>query len=144
MLQITVIQNIFPDFFFQMIEDALRKFAQENFNNEFYPVLLGETENIQPLTLVIKTIQPRHGRLTETKVETVILAELAKYVKHGEEVDAFHKSKIKEEMLSLKQEHDTGARYAVFFCYKNIVFLAQAEYSYISADFRLKIFLYFS
>ena len=30
------------------------------------------------------------------------------------------------------------------FFYKNVVFLAQAEYSYFSADFRLKIFLYYS
>ena len=30
-----------------------------------------------------------------------------------------------------------------FFC-KNVVFPAQAEYSYFSADFRLKIFLYYS
>ena len=117
MLQITVIQDIFPDFFFQMIEDALRKFAQENFNNEFYPVLLGETQNIQPLTLVTKKTQPiSRGRVLTYKVsEIVILAELAKYVKHGEEVDAFHKSKIKEEMISLKQEHDTGARYDIIF-----------------------------
>ena len=32
----------------------------------------------------------------------------------------------------------------LFFFYKNVVFLAQAEYSYFSADFRLKIFLYYS
>ena len=32
----------------------------------------------------------------------------------------------------------------LFFFYKNIVFPAQAEYSYFSADFRLKIFLYYS
>ena len=31
-----------------------------------------------------------------------------------------------------------------FFFYKNVVFSAQAEYSYFSADFRLKIFLYYS
>ena len=31
-----------------------------------------------------------------------------------------------------------------FFLYKNVVFPAQAEYSYFSADFRLKIFLYYS
>ena len=30
-----------------------------------------------------------------------------------------------------------------FFFYKNVVFPAQAEYSYFSADFRLKIFLYY-
>ena len=31
-----------------------------------------------------------------------------------------------------------------FFFFKNVVFPAQAEYSYFSADFRLKIFLYYS
>ena len=31
-----------------------------------------------------------------------------------------------------------------FFFYKNVVFPVQAEYSYFSADFRLKIFLYYS
>ena len=31
-----------------------------------------------------------------------------------------------------------------FFFYKNVVFPAQAEFSYFSADFRLKIFLYYS
>ena len=30
------------------------------------------------------------------------------------------------------------------FLYKNVVFPAQAEYSYFSAEFRLKIFLYYS
>ena len=30
------------------------------------------------------------------------------------------------------------------FFYKNVVFPTQAEYSYFSADFRLKIFLYYS
>ena len=29
-----------------------------------------------------------------------------------------------------------------FFFYKNVVFPAQAEYSYFSADFRLKIFFF--
>ena len=33
--------------------------------------------------------------------------------------------------------------YTLFF-YKNVVFPAQAEYSYFYADFRLKIFLYYS
>ena len=34
--------------------------------------------------------------------------------------------------------------YTLFFFYKNVVFPAQAEYSYFSADFRLKIFLNYS
>ena len=33
--------------------------------------------------------------------------------------------------------------YTLFFC-KNVVFPAQAEYSYFCADFRLEIFLYYS
>ena len=33
--------------------------------------------------------------------------------------------------------------YTLFF-YKNVVFPAQAEYSYFSTDFTLKIFLYYS
>ena len=32
----------------------------------------------------------------------------------------------------------------LFIFYKNVVFPAQTEYSYFSADFRLKIFLYYS
>ena len=34
--------------------------------------------------------------------------------------------------------------HTLFFVYKNVVFPAQAEYFYFSADFRLKIFLYYS
>ena len=37
--------------------------------------------------------------------------------------------------------HPSGT---LFFLYKNVVFPAQAEYSYFFADFRLKIFLYYS
>ena len=37
-----------------------------------------------------------------------------------------------------------GQTLALFFLYKNVVFPAQAEYCYFSADFRLKIFLYYS
>ena len=32
----------------------------------------------------------------------------------------------------------------LFVFYKNVVFPAQAEYPYFSADFRLKVFLYYS
>ena len=34
--------------------------------------------------------------------------------------------------------------YIYIYIYNNVVFPAQAEYSYFSADFRLKIFLYYS
>ena len=33
---------------------------------------------------------------------------------------------------------------STLFFYKNVAFPSQAEYSYFSADFRLKIFLYYS
>ena len=44
---------------------------------------------------------------------------------------------------SVKTGVSVGFCYTLFF-YKNIVFPAQAEYSYFSTDFRLKIFLYYS
>ena len=37
-----------------------------------------------------------------------------------------------------------NSHHTLFFFYKNVVFPAQAEYSYFSADFRLKIFLCYS
>ena len=40
--------------------------------------------------------------------------------------------------------YSPGYGNTLFFFYKNVVFPAQAEYSYFSADFRLKIFLYYS
>ena len=33
---------------FQMIEEAIRKFAQENFSQKYFPVLHGETDKVQP------------------------------------------------------------------------------------------------
>ena len=35
------------------------------------------------------------------------------------------------------------SNYTLYF-YKNVFFFGQAEYSYFSADFRFKIFLYYS
>ena len=43
----------------------------------------------------------------------------------------------------LKDTADQMLNTTLFFN-KNVVFQAQAEYSYFSADFRLKIFLYYS
>ena len=103
---------------FQMIEEALRKFAQENFSHKYYPVLHGETEKIQPLALVVKKNRPIWKR-PFAKWEMIILAELAKYVASGEEVNVFHdclKSKIKEETFQQKQQNiNMGRRYGNFF-----------------------------
>ena len=48
--------------------------------------------------------------------------------------------------LKNTSQHKNNTIYIIhsFFIYKNVVFPAQAEYSYFSADFRLKIFLYYS
>ena len=43
-----------------------------------------------------------------------------------------------------KRGKENGPGDRLFFLYKNVVFPAQAEYSYFFADFRLKIFLYYS
>ena len=47
----------------------------------------------------------------------------------------------------MKSPHKIGQNRTfdtLFFFYKNIAFPVQAEYSYFSADFSLKIFLYYS
>ena len=44
----------------------------------------------------------------------------------------------------LSQNVEPCRAYTPFFLNKNVVFPAQAEYSYFFADFRLKIFLYYS
>ena len=50
----------------------------------------------------------------------------------------FHKIPNEAFNLNLKSHHIHS------FFYRNVVFPAQAEYSYFSSDFRLKIFLYYS
>ena len=40
--------------------------------------------------------------------------------------------------------HSREYMWYTLFLYKNVVFSAHAEYSYFFADFRLKIFLYYS
>ena len=58
--------------------------------------------------------------------------------------------KISKKNFSFSSELTTSKRHklshsnTLFFFYKNVAFPAQAEYSYFSADFRLKIFLYYS
>ena len=48
--------------------------------------------------------------------------------------------------LSVLTKHHNAVNSSIhsFFFYKNVDFPAQAEYPYFSADFRLKIFLYYS
>ena len=97
---------------FQMIEDAIRKFAQENFSHKYFPVLLGETDKIQPLALVVK----QHRSIWKrpfAKSEIVILAGFERYVENGAEeaVRKSIKSNVRDEELSVKQKIDMGSRY---------------------------------
>lgn len=95
-----------------MIVHAIKKFAQENFSHKYFPVLLGESDKIQPLALVVKQHRPIWKR-PFAKSEIVILAGFEKYVEDGAEetVQESITSKIQHEELSVKQKIDLGARY---------------------------------
>lgn len=95
-----------------MIVDAIKKFAQENFSHKYFPVLLGESDKIQPLALVVKQHRPIWKR-PFGKSEIVILAGFEKYVEDGAEqtVQESITSKIQDEELPVKQKIDLGARY---------------------------------
>ena len=57
-----------------------------------------------------------------------------------EEIKIFVKENTDSETFCMEGNFE---KYTLFL-YKNVVFPTQAEYSYFSADFRLKIFLYYS
>lgn len=95
-----------------MMEDAIRRFAQENFSHKYFPVLHGETEKVQPLALVVK----QHRSIWKrpfAKMEMVILAGFERYVEKKAE-EAFRESvtaNMREEELAMKQKIDLGYRY---------------------------------
>ena len=95
-----------------MIEETIRKFAQENFSHKYFPVLNGETDKIQPLALLVKQHRPIWKR-PFAKSEIVILAGFERYVEDGaqETVCKSIESNLKDEELSMKQRVDMGARY---------------------------------
>ena len=97
-----------------MIEEAIRKFAQENFSQKYFPVPQGETDKVQPLALVVK----KHRSIFKkpfAKSEIVILAGLQRYVENGAQkiVCQSISSKIQDEELSVKQRIDMGSRYPI-------------------------------
>ncbi|CAH3144401.1 unnamed protein product [Pocillopora meandrina] len=92
------------------MEESLRKFAEENFGKRCFPALHGEIDKVQPLTMVVQKNRPLWKR-PFVKLEVIVLAELAKYVKSEEDTKAFRdyaKCKIKEEML-ISSPHETIA-----------------------------------
>ena len=95
-----------------MIEEAIRKFAQENFSHKYFPVLHGETDKIQPLALMVKQHRPLWKR-PFAKSEIVILAGFDRYVEDGAQktVCKSISSNIRDEELATKQRVDMGARY---------------------------------
>ena len=97
-----------------MIEDAIRKFALENFSHKYFPVLHGETDKIQPLALVVKQHRPLWKR-PFAKSEIVILANFGRYVKDDgqEAVCESITRNIRDEELSMKQKVGMGERYPI-------------------------------
>ena len=94
-----------------MIEDSLRRFAQENFSDTYFPVLHGETKNVKPLALIVKQHRSIWNR-PFANLEIVVLAGLESYVVGGTE-EAFLESvssKITEEQISMKEKIGMGAR----------------------------------
>ena len=95
-----------------MIADSIRRFAQENFSDKYFPILHGETENVKPLALVVKQRRSIWKRPL-AKLEMIILAGLERYVKSDAE-EAFLeslKSKITREEFLETQNVGMGSRY---------------------------------
>ena len=93
----------------QMVEEALRIFAKQNFGDEeYYPIYQGATHEIQILALMAKG--ERNVLLRPFKKNKLtILAELAAYVeesKREELQDALSRKVGKEESLDLKNDDD--------------------------------------
>ena len=95
-----------------MIDEELRKFAQENFGHKYFPVLLGESDKIQPLALVVRQHRPLWKR-PFAKSEIVILAGFERYVETDAQktVCESKSSMIQHEKLLKKQTIDMGERY---------------------------------
>lgn len=78
-----------------MIEELLRKFSRENFDDANYmPLLHGHSETTKPLSLIIKRKRPIWKR-PFAKDEMTILAGLEKYVSSDCEKDYEDAVKLK-------------------------------------------------
>jgi len=97
-----------------MIANSLRRFAQENFSDKYFPILHGETSNVKPLALVVKQRRSIWKR-PFAKLEMVILAGLESYVESGAGKSFLEsvKSKITKEEFLKTQKVGMGSRYAL-------------------------------
>ena len=103
------------------IEEVLRAFAEENFDeNDYHPVSHGERSSIRPLALVVKKPRPVFKR-PFAKTEFTVLALLEDYVlkdKKEEFIEVMSSTIVKEENLEIEEDdsQDDGAkRYPCFF-----------------------------
>ena len=66
----------------------------------------------------------------------------------GDIISENRKHRLKEPFVTTKMlkltVHKSSNSQTALFSYKNVVFSVQAEYSYFSADFSMKIFMYYS
>ncbi|XP_029192483.2 uncharacterized protein LOC114958808 [Acropora millepora] len=67
-----------------MIEELLRRFARENFNGDYVPLLHGQSKITNPLSLMIKQKRPM-WKIPFARDEFTILAGLEKYVSSDSE-----------------------------------------------------------
>ena len=97
-----------------MIEEAIRKFAYDNFSHRYFPVLHGETDKIQPSALVVKQHRPLWKR-PFAKSELVVHDKFETYVKHGAQKTVCESiaTSIKDEELCMKQKVGIGGRYPI-------------------------------
>ena len=97
-----------------MIEEAIRKFAEDNFWYRYLPVPHGETDKILPLALVVKQHRPLWKR-PFSKSELVVHDKFETYVKHGTQKTVCESiaTSIKDEELCMKQKVGIGGRYPI-------------------------------
>ena len=96
-----------------MIEELLRKFSQENFDDANYvPILNGHSETTKPLSLIIKRKRSLWKR-PFAKDEIIILAGLEEYVSNDCEKEYLEAVKLKiiEEQMMEKGSNTPVDRY---------------------------------
>ena len=96
-----------------MIEELLRRFARENFDDANYvPLLHGHSATPKPLSLIIKRKRPI-WKIPFAREEIVILAGLEKYVSSDSEKEYLEGvvSKVIEEQVIEKGKNDPVDRY---------------------------------
>jgi len=95
-----------------MIEELLRRFAQENFHGaDYVPLLHGHLATTKPLSLIIKRKRPL-WKIPFARAEIIILADLEKYVSSDSEreyQEAVKKNVVQEQVME-KDKNDPARR----------------------------------